>query len=450
MKKFVPNKLAIILAVVMLSCTGLFAQNNETTKAPKEKSFLNNLSVSPSIGLLHGFTDLAPDKFGSGYFMASENKLGYGLNVNYDFLNVLRLSAGILGGKLRGSSDKINTLGAVNAPSDLGYGIFFQTNILELTFPKIDLNVTKLIFKDRSDLFNSLSLHLFLSQGLVYFDSKIYATEDESVHLLYGKHRGQSNKTTEAVTSFGMDLSYRLNDRFDVNLGSVVKYVWNDRLDAWETPGSSNDYFSYTSVGVTFYIKNRNGNSKKATKDKNPATPTVVEEVKKEPLADSLKPKLTVFDDDIVEKDTVAEVKVDSIAEVKENDVKDEVVASEINSDTIAKVIEDPTVADTTALVNKDTAVATPSQAPEHTIYSGKGNFIIVAAFQTLRRAKIGAAELKEKGEVATIVKNRKNTLYLISIGRFDDRQEALTKMRELRRSGKYKDAWVFYNVVEQ
>mgnify|MGYP000849072126 FL=1 len=66
--------------------------------------------------------------------------------------------------------------------------------------------------------------------------------------LLYGKHRGQSNKTTEAVSSFGMDLAYKLNDRLEVNLGTSLRNVWNDRLDAWESPGSANDKFSYTSL----------------------------------------------------------------------------------------------------------------------------------------------------------------------------------------------------------
>jgi len=45
-----------------------------------------------------------------------------------------------------------------------------------------------------------------------------------------------------------MDLAYKLNDRLEVNLGTSLRNVWNDRLDAWESPGSANDKFSYTSL----------------------------------------------------------------------------------------------------------------------------------------------------------------------------------------------------------
>jgi len=175
------NKVSIILVFIFtftsLGSSILFGQN-ATDETPKSKEpFINKLSVSPNIGLMHSFCD----------FKKPGNNLGYGLNLNYDFLKVLRLSAGILGGKLSGTNENINTLNAVNATQDLGYGILFKTNIIELTFPKIDLNVTKLIFKDRSDFFNAFSVHLFASHGLIFFDSKIYASQDESVHFVIWK-----------------------------------------------------------------------------------------------------------------------------------------------------------------------------------------------------------------------------------------------------------------------
>ncbi len=439
-----------VLAFVFLSHITLKGQNPNSESENKSHNFINNLSVSPSVGFLHSYTDLGIQPSAASFFRPSENKLGFGLTVNYDFLEVLRLSGGVLGGKLRATSESINTLGAVNEPRDLGLGVFFQTNILELTFPKIDLNLTKLIFKDKSELFNKLSAHVNVSHGLIFFDSKVYALEDESVHLLYGKHRGQSSETTEAISTFGFDLSYMINEKFEVNAGSAIKYIWNDRLDAWESPNSANDYMSYTSVGCTYYFGKGKRKNKKTSYSEEITRTNSSEKAAENHTLDTLKPKLIVNEEPEVNEEVEVAEKDSEVVQKEVNKIEDKVDSTTAEVEQIKEAIIEreiePEVSDTIIDSNK---IVEPQQPPSE-IYSGKGNFIIVAAFQTLRRAKISAEEYKKKGELATIVRNRTKTMYLVSVGRYDDREEAISKMREVRKNGIQKDAWVFYSVVEQ
>ena len=161
---------------------------------------------------------------------------------------------------MSGSKDNVNTTGAENEPRDLGFGILFKTDLFEFILPRVDFNVTRLLFKDESKFFNRFSANIIASHGLVYTDSKIYAQQDEGVNLIYEKskgRRGNIGKTTEAVTSYGLGLSYIINDRFDIGVESTIRNVWNDVLDAWGSEGSANDKYSFTSVGITYHLRKR-------------------------------------------------------------------------------------------------------------------------------------------------------------------------------------------------
>ena len=122
--------------------------------------------------------------------------------------------------------------------------------------PRIDVNLTRLIFQDKVKLFDKLSVNFHVSHGLVYYNAKIYSIQDD-VNLLYGKRRGRTGETVEAVTSFGMNISYRVSNRFDIGIETSIRNVWNDKLDAWVTPGSANDKYSFTSFGITYHLKKR-------------------------------------------------------------------------------------------------------------------------------------------------------------------------------------------------
>ncbi len=419
MKTILKTVFVIISFIALYGNTRLNAQELYQTTEPK---LSDKLSISPSIGWLHSWGDFRTEDVMPNFLKSSENELGYSLRLNYEFSEVLRFSAGVLAGKLVGNHEMINTTGAVNEPSDLGLGVQYRTNIFQINLPRVDFNATRFIFKDRSKVFNKVSVNLFLSHGLIFFDSKVYAMQSEDIHLLYGKHRGRSGRTTEAVTTFGSELAYLLNDQFDLNLGIAIGNVWNDRLDAWESRGSFNDKYSYLSAGVTYYIKKRSYVVKDFGLEedalvKNEASET--EDVKKGELD---------------EKEEIAE----DTGEIQtQNEIEDKEVENVLD-EPLQKVDQkpEPEANQRESIVPKDN-----SSGNEYELNEERGMFVIVSAFKTLERARQDAKNWEEKEEVM-IVRNRINTWYLVSIARYDDKESALKRMREARQLG-YEGSWV-------
>jgi hypothetical protein len=385
-----------------------------------------NLSLTAQFGVLQSWTDFTDDGFGN-LLDANSSELGIGLLLNYKLNKVISISTGALYGKLTGGTDKVNTLGAVNEPSDLGFGILFKTNLLEITLPRVDINLTRLIFKDRSKFFNKFSIGLLGSHGLAYTNSKIYAQQDESAHLLYGKSRGRTGNTIEGVTSYGSSLSYIINDRFNLGLESTIRNVHNDKLDAWVSPGSINDKYSYTAINLTYHFKKGKSAVNKLTDAQ--STPLLVEKV--EEIAEIVD-EVTADADKIEEIEEVTAV-VEKVEEVKEEETVE-----------VTKVLEDKPEE---ALAEKedDTPVGNNSDI---TVYEGTGFFITVAAFRNLSTSKKVIKDLRTKGENPLLVRNKSKTWYLIAITRYENEQTALDKMKEARANG-YEDAWVLYKREE-
>ena len=90
----------------------------------------------------------------------------------------------------------------------------------------------------------------------------------------------------------------------------------------------------------------------------------------------------------------------------------------------------------------KEKNVAPTNTSGDIDVYEGGGNFIAVAAFRGLQGSKRMVNQLKEKGETPVVIRNKKDTWYIITIARYDDKEEALGKMREARTKG-YERAWV-------
>ncbi|MEQ8910251.1 MAG: SPOR domain-containing protein [Vicingaceae bacterium] len=416
-------KLLLLLSFV-LSTTTTFSQESEE---PKKKGFLNHLSVSPQLGKLYYLGDLRTDPVGS-FFDGDENKLGYGFTLNYSLSDVLSISSGILNGQLRATNNEIKSSGASSNTGDFGLGIQFRTNIMELTFPRLDLNLSRLIFRDKSKFFNKLSIGVFASQGLMNFNTKVYALNQEDVNLLYYEDRGRTGDTWEAVTSYGSTLSYIVNDRFDIGLESSLKSVWNDKLDAWPSDGSSNDMISYTAITLTYHLKPRQYVKKLGEKPK--------DLLKEEELLEEEKveDKLEELDEEVEEKPT--EEKKFEEEKVEEKPVEQEEPQKEAEPK-VKEVEERPKEAK-----KEEPKTETPTREVSLELYEGPGNFVSVAAFRNFKVAKIQAQKLIAKGETPIITKNRTGSWYIVATDRYDTLEEALPVMKQARKDG-YSRAWV-------
>lgn len=352
------DKLVIMIKMVKVLTVALVLQGGNVLNAQEASntnSVLEKFSLTPQIGLLHSWGDFKKD--GLGGFLEN-NEMGLNLLLNYKLNKVITLSAGGLYGKLTGANDIVKTSGAINAQRDLGLGIQFNTDLFELTIPRVEFNLTRLLFKDNSKLFNKFSVSLIGSQGLVFSNSKIYAQQDEGVNLIYSKDRGVSENNITAVTSYGLGLSYIINDRFDIGVESTIRNAWNDVLDAWISDESANDKYSFTAIGITYHLKKRSEvrptenylPNKLANKEIEVTKEEVVEEVKEEVVAveevvEEIKEEVIVVDEiveveatevvkkkEVVEAKAVVEKKVTASNKLTVVDFKDDVIKFKLNS----------------------------------------------------------------------------------------------------------------------
>jgi hypothetical protein len=228
-------KQILLLSSALLLGITIFAQDSkrkDNNKNEKIEEILSHLSVTPQVGFLNYWGDFSNQSGLENFTDSENNKLGFGVLVNYTISDVLSISAGVLVGSIQGTNLTIDTKNASNNTADYGMGVLHKTNLFEITFTRINLNLSRLILKDNVDFFDKFSVNVFASQGLVSFDSKLYALNEESVNLKYAPDRGQSGKMNKSVTTFGSFLTYTINDRFDLGLESSIRYVYSDKLDA--------------------------------------------------------------------------------------------------------------------------------------------------------------------------------------------------------------------------
>jgi|GEM_PF-2933461 len=463
-----------------------FSQEGSTEKedlVSKKDKILRKVSISPSIGWLHSWSDFKKDGFMPSFAQGDANELGFGLLLDYNLSKVFTISGGALFGKLQGTHDNIETANAANNDINYGKGILYKTDIVETTFPKISFNVTRLIFRDRVEFFNQASIGLIASHGLVYYNSIIYAQDKTEENLIYSRERGRTGSTTEAVTSFGGFFSFIVNDKFDVFVESTIRNVYNDKLDAW-VGGDYNDKYSYTAVGFTYHIKKRDHVIKKFE----------IEEKNKlfEELNDSKDVEKEDENEEITEEDTS---KVDTVYKtifgkynydklpasniaivvLDENDNPiDTIYTDENGKFQYTKLAADESVSfrplDAESLDQskielyaetkdgevvqdkKNTYIEAPTEKEveeavetevkvEDKLAEGEGYYVAVGAFRGNRAYKF-AEIVSEKGFSTSVIRNKRDTWNLITVDKFDNLKEALTRMREVREQG-YPEAWV-------
>jgi len=481
----------IRLMFLFLVCSVSFsielqAQDNTVAKPEVEnKSLLNRIiertSVSPHIGLLHSWGDFKKDGFMPSFAQPEYNKLGFGINGDFHLTNYLSVSGGILYGSLEGRLDDVNTANATNGNFNLGTGIQYNTDILELMLPRIDLNLSRLIFKDRVKFFNKVSFGVLASYSLVKYDSKIYAQSDEDVNLLYSKTRGRTGKTTEAVASFGGKISYVVNNRLDISLEASLRNVFNDKLDAW-VAGDYNDAYSYSAIGITYHLKKRDYIVKNQMteveelplKTAEPIevieekTPKTIEksntifgkyEYQKLPAGNTA---LVVLDENGMPIDTIYTNELGFFEYTKLNaDQKvsfkplnlDELNANDISLYTLnnengkkieefsfeSKKVEEKVIDSKPAETTKKVTSADKTKVA---LSEEEGYFVTIAAFRKERTARIMADEVSETGLTPTIIRNLQGTWYLITVSRHTTKAEALQEMQVIREKG-FPKAWV-------
>jgi len=77
----------------------------------------------------------------------------------------------------------------------------------------------------------------------------------------YANEKAEVNNTSEAMYPVGIGADFRLNDRWDINLETTVRFFDSDKLDGYQS-GDKGDAYYYTSVGVGYSFWQASGGGK--------------------------------------------------------------------------------------------------------------------------------------------------------------------------------------------
>ena len=422
MKKVYFQACAISLLFVFVSSTAV----GQLISREKSTKIQNNTSFKLELGILNAWSDVMTYQYYQPVTNVNSNQLGAGITLNYQFSKSFYAT----GHFMRGQLQSVYRTFPLAKYDFKGTGLYFATPLSELSLGA-GVNVRNLInYKPK----RKLNLDLFVSHGLCYFESVLYDMNGK-VYLI-NKQRGRTGKTTEAVSTYGGMLSYRINDQYDIGISSSLRNVWNDKLDAW-IGGDYNDKYSFTTLSLTYHLRPRKRREK-------------AEKVKKEDK-EEIGP---IIDPKIIEP-SIDTLVVDSPV------VKPPVID---NKDTITPppppvdpVVVDPPKTDTPKVDTPKTdssKVDTPKTDSPGTsgnveVLNGvpfsteKGYFVIVGCFKSLENAQKEAKSWQIDSKSIVNLQSQSGTWYMVATSRHDTRNDALRAMAEVRNAGRCKDAWV-------
>lgn len=425
MKKIYLQAIAMSLLFVLINSSA-FGQLINKQKSAKIQ---NNISFKLELGVLNAWSDIMTYQYYQPLTNVNSNQLGAGITLNYQLSKAFYATGHFMRGKLQSVKRTIPL-----AHYDFNkHGLYFSSPLSETSLG-FGFNVFNLIkYKEK----RKLNLDLFASHGLCYYESQVRDL-DGKIYVI-NKQRGRTGKTTEAVSSYGGMISYRVNDQYDIGLSSSLRNVWNDKLDAW-IGGDYNDKYSFTTLSLTYHLRPRDRERKKKLKK---VEPDVIEPAVIEPPV--IKPP--VVDTPTADTPAVVTPPIVKPPVVKPPTVVDPPVVKPpvvVDPPVVTPPKEDRTKTDSPDVVKPGT-----EQSGNREILNGvpfsteKGYFVIVGCFKALENAQTEARNWQIDTKSICNLQSQSGTWYMVSTSRHDTRNEALRAMADIRNAGKCKDAWV-------
>jgi len=443
-----------LLCLIMCA---LFVPSAYSQEKPLGLKIMENTTFTADMGLLHFWGDMQTYPYYHVMTNKNENQFGAGLTLNYWFDNTFYVGGHYARGKLVGTKRTFR-LAQTNFKES---GLYFET-LLSETSLRVGVNPFNLINNNPNRRFN---LDLNMGHGLCYYESHLYKLD--GTPYLIDKLKGRTGPTTEAVTTFGGALLFKLNHKYDIGLGTSGRFVWNDKLDAWIGEGSANDLYTFTSLSLTYHL---NPNKPKPIRFVDKDEPEILPEVDSPvvavvdpPVVDS--PKVDVVDppvdggetDQPDKKIDTPAVVVDPVDPVKPDTPLVQVTDPETegggtggNNGTTGGTSgsDDPgtNTANTTEGTGSEGGLGAgqTSETNQGVPWSeDKGYFVIVGCFKTKDNAIREAVRWKSQEKAIMNLNSKSGTWYMVAVERYATKKEALQHMNKLRNSGRSPGAWV-------
>ncbi len=365
-----------ILALISI-CVFLFQSNS--ANAQKNSDFQSYWYLNASGGLNVFFGDVKQNSFFPANAEVSEWKFGGGWMLGRQFSPIIGLRGQTLYGQLAGSRREL--------------GIFIEGDYIEFNL-NATFSLSNLFWQYNSQ--RKFDLYAIAGLGLTNFNMNQKSLSDGSLLKQSGHNFGSGigGRTLEGIAIAGIGLDYKINDKWSLNFESALRGMNSDKVDIFEN-GKKHDYYSYTSLGITFKFGHK-------TRKKDRFVQPVLEE-------------------DLPKVD-VEEIKEEE-PEVKEEVVEKPVVKKEEPQKEVKK--EKPIVKE---------IIVPDIPEPEYRVQ-------IRAAYQK-RISKVMLSE-KFKIPVEKIKEDRHRGYYIYSVGSYATYEEAGARRDELKSKHGVYDAFV-------
>lgn len=237
MKKNYQILLKVFFIALMIVYSGAIYSQNANRSETSDK-LVYQWYVNLNGGLTHSFCDIQSGKWpGSmtGNAFGEPNHQGYagGIRLGKHISPVFGIYGAFNYGNLKGTSGVDNK------------NKYFETNPLMDYYLGTTVSFSNLIFGYKPRLVN---IYGTVGIGLSSFDAKAYDITTDKEVTNYSK---SGKNTTEAMVPTGIGVDFRLNNRWDINFETTIRWFDSDKLDGYES-GDKNDAYYITSLGLGY------------------------------------------------------------------------------------------------------------------------------------------------------------------------------------------------------
>ncbi len=234
------RKIALFFIIAFLSIP-YFVSSQETGKS----KFLDNWSINVNGGASIFWGDIRQYKFYPVYHFENERKVSYGIILSKQLSPTFELRGQLINGELAGTNRGTTQR-------------YFEADIFEYNI-NTTINFSQLFLGSNPD--RKLNIYGVLGIGFLDFRTvkKVLGTNTFDYSRGYSEDGAISEKMqTETVIPLGFGFKYQISKHFEVNLENTFNVPNTDLLDA-TTGDFKYDFFTYTSLGLTYKFNLRGG-----------------------------------------------------------------------------------------------------------------------------------------------------------------------------------------------
>ncbi|MCD4746322.1 MAG: outer membrane beta-barrel protein [Bacteroidales bacterium] len=255
---------ALIITLLLSLPSVFFGQN--TNLDDNDKCYYQ-WYLNANLGITQSFCDIQDGSFQLDMLNKDEMAFGFGGRLGKHISPVFTIYGSLISAPLKG----------IRESRDLKFEAKLTDYIGGVT-----INFSNLFFGYKP---RTITFYGTTGIGFVDFRTKCTKISDDSYVSGFGyKNNGddESDKTSEAMVPTGLGLNFRINNRWDVNLESTIRWFDSDKLDGLIS-GNKNDAYYYSSLGVSynFWRPGGGGGLKKMQKEfervKLLTTPSILE-----------------------------------------------------------------------------------------------------------------------------------------------------------------------------